>query len=92
MYFAPPQNIWFDYQSTISMIRKSRFDYENPQSNISLKTLLLFELVEKNNLFQNYYEFLLYVFCKKKILCPKYNLDYGFINSQWKNNNGLLIN
>ncbi len=30
MYFAPPPNIWFDYQSNIGKILKFRFDYENP--------------------------------------------------------------
>ncbi len=30
MYFVPPPNIWFNYQSTIGKIGHLRFDYENP--------------------------------------------------------------
>ncbi len=31
MYFAPSQNIGFDYQSNIVKIQKFRFDYEGLQ-------------------------------------------------------------
>ncbi len=30
MYFALPQNIWFDYQSNMGKIWTFQFDYENP--------------------------------------------------------------